>query len=171
MTVIPNQDDHRLNPMGSQFLIPALWNLCSESVGSIKIWDQVKDSDTGGPSPIAVRLEHVLAFQYWYCAPCVENSWRRDRKHCFINSLALVESSVDEGWWGWTESLIYGQLKSRKFKAGILAEAISTTHSDMYQLHICTFYFYEPFLFQIFVSWHYLVYYKFYHIFPCFYSQ
>ena len=27
----------RLNPMGSQFLIPVLWNLCSESVGH-KLW-------------------------------------------------------------------------------------------------------------------------------------
>ena len=47
----------QLNPMGSQFLIPVLWNLCSEPVGDIKLWDPVKDSDTGGPSSIIVMME------------------------------------------------------------------------------------------------------------------
>ena len=39
----------RLNPMRSQISIPVLWNLCSESVGCIKFWNRVKDSDTDGP--------------------------------------------------------------------------------------------------------------------------
>ena len=57
----------RLNPVGSQFLISLLWNLCSESV-SIKrpreeqYWDPVEDSDTGSPSSITVKMEYLLAF-------------------------------------------------------------------------------------------------------------
>ena len=50
----------RLNPKGSQFSIPVLWNLFS---GGIKFWDPVEDSDTGGPSSIIVRMEYLLAFQ------------------------------------------------------------------------------------------------------------
>ena len=32
----------------------------------------------------------------------------RGRKHCFVNfySLMVLESSVDEGWWGGVENLI-----------------------------------------------------------------
>ena len=52
----------RLNPMGSQFSIPILWKLCSES-------------DTGGPSSFTVRMEYLCAFQYWYCELYVENWW------------------------------------------------------------------------------------------------
>ena len=54
----------RLNLMGSQFSIPVLWNLSSESVGSIKFLDPVEDSDTGGLSSIIVRMEYLFAFQY-----------------------------------------------------------------------------------------------------------
>ena len=73
--------------------------------GGINCWDPVEDSDTGGPSSITVRMEYLRAIQYWYCEFCVEN-WRgRGRKHCFVNfcSLAVLESSVDEGWWGEAE--------------------------------------------------------------------
>ena len=40
-------------------------------------------------------------FQYWCCELCVENQWGGRRKHCFENccSLAVLESSMDEGWW------------------------------------------------------------------------
>ena len=77
-------------------------------MGGTKFWDPVEDSDTGGTSSINVRMEYVLAFQYWYCELCVENQWGGGRKHCFVNfcSLAVLELSVDEGWWGGAESLI-----------------------------------------------------------------
>ena len=59
---------------------------------------------------------------------------------------------VYDRWWGGAESLIKSQLKSNFAPARILTEAISMTRSDMlYQLDIFTFYFYEPFLIQIFV--------------------
>ena len=57
-----NQDDLRLNPMGSQFSTTILWNLYSESVRTIKFWDLVEDSHTGGPSLIAIRMENLICF-------------------------------------------------------------------------------------------------------------
>ena len=67
--------------------------------GGINCWDPVEDSETGGPSSITVSMEYLCAFQYWYCELCVEDQW--GRKLCFVNfcSLAVLESSVDEGWW------------------------------------------------------------------------
>ena len=42
-------------------------------------------------------------------------------------------------------------------RARILAEAIGMAHSDMlYRLDISTFYFYEPLLFQILISWKFI---------------
>ena len=70
---VPNQCNARLNPMGSQFSIPILWNLCSESVGDIKFWDPVEGSDTSHPSSITVRMEYLFAFQFWCCEFCVKN--------------------------------------------------------------------------------------------------
>ena len=144
----------RLNPMSTQFLILVLWNLSSESVGGIKFWDPVEDSDTGGPRSVTVRMEHVFAFQYWYSELCVENRWGAGRKHCFVDfsSLVALESSVDEGWWGGAESYIQGQLKSHLFPAEILVEAINMKHSGiLYPLDISVFCFCESLLFQIFV--------------------
>ena len=101
---------------------------------------------------LTLRWNTYLLF-YWCCELCVE------KRKSFVNfsSLVVLKSSVDEGWWGGTESLIWGQLKSRRFRAKILAEAISMTHSDMlYRLDISTFNLYEPLLFQNFVSfWEY----------------
>ena len=45
-------------------------------------------------------------------------------------------------------------MKSHLFPAGILAKTISMTHSGMlYRVDIFMFYFYEPFLFKIFVPY------------------
>ena len=87
--------------------------------GGINCWDPDEDSYTGGLSSITIRMEYLLAFQYWYCEFCVENRWGEGRKHCIVNFcfLVVLESSVDEGWWGGTESLILGQLKSYLFSA------------------------------------------------------
>ena len=52
--------------------------------GGIKFWDPVEDSDTGGPSSITVRMNHLFAFQFWFCELCVENQWGGGRKHCFV---------------------------------------------------------------------------------------
>ena len=37
-----------------------------------------------------------------------ERERERGRKHCFVNFCLLeaLEFSMDEGWWGWAESLI-----------------------------------------------------------------
>ena len=57
----------------------------------MKIWDQVADSDTGGPSSIIVRMECLFAFQFWYCELFVEKQLRGDRRHCFV---------LGGWWWG-----------------------------------------------------------------------
>ena len=66
----------------------------------------------------------------------------RDRKSCSVNfcSLVVLESSVDEEWWGGAESFMQGQVKSYLFPAGISAEAISMTYVES------TVYFYVLFL-------------------------
>ena len=64
---------------------------------------------------------------------------------------------MGDEWWGTAESLIQDQLKSQLFSAGILAKAISMTHSDMlYRLNISTFCFNESLLLQIFVPWKFI---------------
>ena len=64
---------------------------------------------------------------------------------------------MSEGWWGKAESFIQGQVKSHPFPGGILAEAISMTHSGMlYRLDISAFYFFEPLLLQLFVPWKFI---------------
>ena len=68
---------------GSYFSIPALWNLCSESVG-VYFEILIEDSDTGVPSSIAFWIEWLLGFQFWYCELCVKNWWGGGRKHCFV---------------------------------------------------------------------------------------
>ena len=54
--------------------------------------------------------------------------------------LVVVESLVDEGWWGGAVSLIKDQQKSHLFPAGISAETISLTNV------VSTGYFYVLFL-------------------------
>ena len=44
--------------MGNQFLIPVLWNLCSESVGEKSFEILVEHSTTGSLSSITVRMEY-----------------------------------------------------------------------------------------------------------------
>ena len=72
------------------------YEVCAQNQWTIKFWDPVDNSDTGGPSSMTVRMEYSRAFQYWYCALCVENRWGRGRKHCFVNSFFFP---VFEGWW------------------------------------------------------------------------
>ena len=57
--------------------------------GGIKCWESVEDCNTGCPSSIIIRMEYLLAFQYWYCKLCVENQWGGGKKHCFINFYSL----------------------------------------------------------------------------------
>ena len=98
----------RLNLMGSQFSIPVSWNLCSESVAALNFWDPVEYSNTGGLSSVIIRMEYLLAFQYWYWELWAENRRGGGRKHCFVNfcPLAVLESLVDEGWRSNAESVI-----------------------------------------------------------------
>ena len=64
MTAGSHQDNPKSNSMGRQFSRPDLWNLSSELVGAYNFEILVEDSDTGGPSPVTVRIEYLFAFQY-----------------------------------------------------------------------------------------------------------
>ena len=108
----------RLNPIGYQFLIPVLWNLCSESVGhnilrpSWELQHWLSEFNYGLDG-----ILYLLVFQYWHCELCVENRWRRGRKHCFVNFcfLEVLESLMDEGWWGWGRKSLLGAAKIASF--------------------------------------------------------
>ena len=63
---------------------------------------------------MAIRVQLPLGWNTYvfFNTDIVSFVWKTDegegRKHCFVNfySLAVLESSVDEGWWGGAESLI-----------------------------------------------------------------
>ena len=82
---LPIKTIPKLNPMGDQFSIFLLLNLCSESVGTRNFDILVEDFNTGGSSSLTVRMEYLIAFQFWYYKDCVENRWDDGRKHSFVN--------------------------------------------------------------------------------------
>ena len=75
---VPNQGDPSSNPMGSQFSILALWNLCSESIRAYNFDALREDSSTDDPSLIAVWRECLFLFQF-----------------CCVNLFCYVKK-----WWG-----------------------------------------------------------------------
>ena len=57
----------------------------------------------------------------------------------------------------WGRKSYSGPAEIASFSSLDFSETISMTHSDMlYQLNICKFYFYESFLYQIFVPWKFM---------------
>ena len=157
MGVSSQQIDPRLNLMDSQFLIPVLWNLCSESVGGIKFWGQVEDSETGSPSSITIKMESHICFSILILLTLT--LYGRGRQSIVL--LILVLWGGVNHWWmrggGWHRQSYLGQLKLHLFPARTLSEAISMKHSDMlHWLDISLFYFHEPLLFQIFVHWKFM---------------
>ena len=77
-----------LSPQGIEnfhsHLRPAKLRNLVEYKWRIRFWDSVGDSDTGEPSSVTIKIEYLLAFQWWYCEFCVENRWGGGRKHCFV---------------------------------------------------------------------------------------
>ena len=104
----------------------------------------------------------------------------RSRKRCFVNfcSLVVLQSSVDEGWWGGAKSLIQGQLKLHLFPAGISAEAIGfhsstvtftvNSHTDNHFCKYIPFKYYTVFSFSFFIKIHIKVLTKVFYIQLCF---
>ena len=45
----------------------------------------IKDSDTGSPSLVAVRMKYWFAYQFWYWELWMENLWGGEWKHYFVN--------------------------------------------------------------------------------------
>ena len=152
---VPNQDFQRLNPVGSQCLVPSLLNLCSVSVGGMRCSDPVEDYNTCCPSSIIVRMEYLFSFQFWYCELCVEIQGRKVESivlfiFVFWQCFLIVGK---RGVVGWDKKSYLEPTEIESFSSrDVPAEAISMTHSGMlYRWDISTFYLYEPFLFQIFV--------------------
>ena len=76
--------------------------------GDMNCSEPVEDSDTGSPSSITVTWSTYVFFN----TDIVNFVWKIDDGEAesifFVNFcfFAVLESSVDEGWWGWVESLI-----------------------------------------------------------------
>ena len=79
----------RLNPMDSQFWFP-FYLICVQNQWGHKTLNPIEDSEIGGRSSITVRMEYLLAIQYWYSEPCAENQWGWSKKHCFVNFSSLI---------------------------------------------------------------------------------
>ena len=62
----------------------------------------VVDSNTGGPSLVAVRMEHLFAYQF-----DIENigwkrvRWRKEALFCEFFPAWVLLMSVGESWFGW----------------------------------------------------------------------
>ena len=84
--------------MVSQFSIPVLLNLCSESLRAENFEILVKNSDTGGPSSISARIEYLFAFQFWYCELYVANRWGEAKSIVLL--IFLLCSAIIVGGWG-----------------------------------------------------------------------
>ena len=140
---VSNQDNRRLNPIGSQFSIPVLWNLCSGSARGMKFWDPVEDSDKVGPSSITVSNHRCFSILVlWSLWSTIEG----ETESIFL--LISVLWRCFNRWWmrgggDGAESLITGQLKLHLFPAGILA--VSNKH-DTFWYVVSTEYFYVLFL-------------------------
>ena len=138
--------------MGNNFSIPALLNLCSESVGAqMRFEILVEESNTCGPSSIAIRMKYLFAFQFWYCERFAENRWGGDRKHCFVNfrSLAVLSLSLVEGLWGEGWKSYLGPAEIASFPSRHLSGG--SKHYTFWDV-ISTSYFYVLFLWAIAVS-------------------
>ena len=85
--------------MGGQFSILALWNLCSEAVGAWNFEILVEDSDTAGPSSIAVPTESF--FTIFIPIPICEL--------CLKNDEGEADSILK--WGGWEEKSLHGKMK------------------------------------------------------------
>ena len=105
---------------GYECEIESFYLICVQNQWGHKTLNPIEDSDIGGQSSIIVRMEYLLAIRYWHSEPCAENQWGRSKKHCFANFSSLIRF-----WMRGFSSLIL-------FSPGILAEAVSVTHSDMF---------------------------------------
>ena len=155
---VPNQDNLRLNPMGSKFSIPALLNLCSKSVGHKNLRSYLRTPTL----VILVQLPlewNTLLFN----SDIVNFFWKTDEGETesivllMFVLLQVLSSSVRQGLRGGDRSYYLGPAEIASFSSRDLADALSMPYSEMlYRLDISTFYFYEPLLFHIFFPWKFI---------------
>ena len=90
MAVGSQKEDPRLNPMGRQFPIPVLLNLCSESMGAENFEILVENSDTGDPSLLLLGWNTYFLFN----SDTVNFLWRSDEEEA--ESIVLLIFVL---WW------------------------------------------------------------------------
>ena len=117
--------------------------------GSIKYWDLVDDSDTGGPSTITVRMEYLFGSQFWYWELCMENRCGGTQKALLCLFLFFGGDLIVGGWGmaGWDRKSYLRPVEITSSSIQDFSRSSKMTHSDM------LYYFFEPLLFQIFAPW------------------
>ena len=56
-----------LDPMGNRQFLFSFYEIFVQNQWGMTFWDQIEDSNTSVMSSVTVRMEYLLAFQYWYC--------------------------------------------------------------------------------------------------------
>ena len=102
-------------PVGVKFSFLVLQKLVFRSSGAWNFVILVMDFEIGGLSFVAVRMEYLFAYQFWYWELWVENLWGGERKHYFVNFFpaGVLLIPVAEGWCSW----FYIAVSSYKFHA------------------------------------------------------
>ena len=109
-------------------------------------------------------MAYLFAFQFWYCELCEENQLRGRQKALYFQFFILWQCfKCFNHRWVMGRGVGQVRYKLHLFPTRIFVKAISMTHSDMYQLDISTFYFYEPLLLQILIPYQVIKTYDF----PC----
>ena len=143
MTLGSHQEDPKLNHMCSQFLIPDLWNLSSELVGTL-----------------AVRVQLRLGWNTYFISILIlwtlwRKPMREGQKALFCWFLFLGGALIVGGWWvvGCCRKSNIGSVEIASFSSQDFS--LNMAHSDMlYRLSISTFY--KPLLLQIFIPWKFI---------------
>ena len=84
----------RLNPMGSQFLIAVLRNLCSELVGAFNVETQLR------PPTLAVRVQLPLAWNTYllFNTDIVNFAWKTDLAESIVLLICIIWRCLNLQW-------------------------------------------------------------------------
>ena len=101
----------------------------------------VEDSDTGGRSLVAVRMEYLLAYQFWYWQLRVENLWGGargggdggERGYFVILLIFSCGSDFNVGRWGLVRLVLYTSLRLQS----LCTYSLPTPRSLSYSWRAC----------------------------------
>ena len=91
-------------PMGGKLPFLVLQNQCSEAVGAWNFLMRIKNSDTGGPSLVAVRMEYQLGWNF---------GWKtcEVKKRSVILLIFPCGGAFNVGEWGLVWLVLYTSLQ------------------------------------------------------------